>query len=167
MKSPGYVAGVTSIWRRLLDERRAATPDEVEAQAYAGFCQEAFNTIWWIGMPLGPSVVPALARVKHERDVIDPSRFLDGKKAEVSCASPDDRVKFTARTDGKTLTVISFNASPAATEAVWSLPFDGEAEVLFENRAIETVESGTGTHLFGFEDDFGPLGVHVYRLKAW
>ena len=30
MKSPGYVAGVTSIWRRLLDERRAATPDEVE-----------------------------------------------------------------------------------------------------------------------------------------
>ncbi len=31
MKSPGYVAGVTAIWRRLLDERRAATPDEMAA----------------------------------------------------------------------------------------------------------------------------------------
>lgn len=31
MKSPGYVSGVTAIWRRLLDERRAATPDEITA----------------------------------------------------------------------------------------------------------------------------------------
>ena len=31
MKSPGYVSGVTAIWRRLLDERRAATPDEMAA----------------------------------------------------------------------------------------------------------------------------------------
>ncbi len=29
MKSPEYVLGVTKIWRRLLDERRAATPDEI------------------------------------------------------------------------------------------------------------------------------------------
>lgn len=140
------------------DWMRDATPDEVEAQAYAGFCQEAFNTIWWIGMPLGPSVVPALARVKRERDVIDPSRFLDGKKAKVSCESPDDRVKFTARTDGKTLTVISFNASPAATEAVWSLPFDGEAKVLFENRRVK-VRNGT------MKDRFAGHGRHVYRIR--
>ena len=31
MKSPGYVSGVTAIWRRLLDENRAATPDEMAA----------------------------------------------------------------------------------------------------------------------------------------
>lgn len=31
MKSPGYVGGVTGIWRRLLDERRAATPEEMTA----------------------------------------------------------------------------------------------------------------------------------------
>ena len=31
MKSPGYVGGVVAIWRRLLDERRAATPDEMAA----------------------------------------------------------------------------------------------------------------------------------------
>ncbi len=31
MKSPGYVAGVTAMWRRLLDEHRAATPDELGA----------------------------------------------------------------------------------------------------------------------------------------
>ena len=29
MKSPGYVYGVTSVYRRLLDEGRAATPDEI------------------------------------------------------------------------------------------------------------------------------------------
>ncbi len=31
MKSPGYVGGVTAIWRRLLNERRAATPEELSA----------------------------------------------------------------------------------------------------------------------------------------
>ena len=31
MKSPGYVGGVTAIWRKLLDENRAATPDEMAA----------------------------------------------------------------------------------------------------------------------------------------
>ncbi len=31
MKSPGYVGGVTAIWRRLLDENRAATPEEMTA----------------------------------------------------------------------------------------------------------------------------------------
>ena len=31
MKSPGYVSGVTAIWRRLLDENRAATPVEMAA----------------------------------------------------------------------------------------------------------------------------------------
>lgn len=31
MKSPGYVSGVTAIWRRLLDEGRAATPEEMTA----------------------------------------------------------------------------------------------------------------------------------------
>ncbi len=31
MKSPGYVGGVTAIWRRLLDEGRAATPEEITA----------------------------------------------------------------------------------------------------------------------------------------
>ena len=31
MKSPGYVSGVTAIWRRLLDEGRAATPEEITA----------------------------------------------------------------------------------------------------------------------------------------
>lgn len=140
------------------DWMRDATPDEIEAQAYAGFCQEIFNVCWWIGMPLGPSVVPAVARVKRERDAIDPSVFLDGEKAAVSCASPDDRVKFTARADGKTLTIISFNASPAATEAVWTLPFDGEAEVLFENRCVK-VEKGV------MKDRFARHGRHVYRIS--
>ena len=31
MKSPGYVSGVTAIWRRLLDENRTATPEEMAA----------------------------------------------------------------------------------------------------------------------------------------
>ena len=31
MKSPGYVSGVTAIWRKLLDENRAASPEEMAA----------------------------------------------------------------------------------------------------------------------------------------
>ena len=42
MKSPAYVGGVVSIWRRLLDERRAATPDEIAALADL-FSREGFT----------------------------------------------------------------------------------------------------------------------------
>ncbi len=42
MKSPGYVAGVTAIWRTLLDERRAATPAEAAALADL-FSREGFT----------------------------------------------------------------------------------------------------------------------------
>jgi len=42
MKSPAYVGGVVSVWRRLLDERRAATPDEMAALADL-FSREGFT----------------------------------------------------------------------------------------------------------------------------
>ncbi len=42
MKSPAYVGGVVSIWRKLLDERRAATPDEMAALADL-FSREGFT----------------------------------------------------------------------------------------------------------------------------
>lgn len=42
MKSPAYVGGVTSIYRRLLDERRSASPEETQALAEL-FSREGFT----------------------------------------------------------------------------------------------------------------------------
>ena len=48
MKSPDYVFGVTSIYRRLLDERRAATPEEHKRLA-ALFCRGGFTDAYAVG----------------------------------------------------------------------------------------------------------------------
>ena len=48
MKSPAYVGGVTAIYRRLLDERRSATPDEVRMLAEL-FSREGFTDGYFKG----------------------------------------------------------------------------------------------------------------------
>lgn len=48
MKSAGYVGGVTAIWRRLLDERRAATEDELQKLSDL-FSRGGFTDGYFIG----------------------------------------------------------------------------------------------------------------------
>ncbi len=48
MKSPEYVYGVTSIWRRLIDERRSATPDEM-AELASLFSRSGFTDGYFTG----------------------------------------------------------------------------------------------------------------------
>lgn len=90
--------------------------------------------------------------------------ILDGAKTD---ALGDPSVCALLKDNAGDKLLIVVNTATKPVRARLSATDVRKAEVLFENRAIETVESGTGTHLFGFEDDFGPLGVHVYRLKAW
>lgn len=53
MKSPSYVYGVTSVYRRLLDERRAATAEEC-AQLQALFSRGGFSDAYLRGKPSEP-----------------------------------------------------------------------------------------------------------------
>lgn len=48
LKSPDYVYGVTRIWRRLLDERRRATPDEIARLAEL-FSRDGFSDGYYKG----------------------------------------------------------------------------------------------------------------------
>lgn len=53
MKSAAYVYGVTSLYRRLLDERRAATPEE-NARLAALFSRGGFTDGYFTGRPASP-----------------------------------------------------------------------------------------------------------------
>lgn len=52
MKSPAYVAGVTGVYRRLLDEGRDATPDEIKSLA-ALFSRGGFTDGYFTGIVAG------------------------------------------------------------------------------------------------------------------
>ena len=138
---------------------RDPTPEEVVAQAYIGFSLELFGVRWWQACPLTEPVLPTMARVKRERDEINPSRFLDGARCDVSCASWNDSVKFTARTDGQILTIISVNIASRPVAAKWTLPTKSSAaDVLFEDRTFRIDGKA-------FEDSYGPHERHVYRIR--
>jgi putative protease len=53
MKTPGYVHGVTSVYRRLLDEERAATPEELRYLARL-FSRGGFTDRYYFGRPEAP-----------------------------------------------------------------------------------------------------------------
>ncbi len=79
MKSPGYVGGVTAIWRRLLDERREATPDE---QAALGdlFSRGGFTDGYQTGH--------IDARMMGVRSEADKARTATAEKAAMSAKYP-------------------------------------------------------------------------------
>ncbi|HBE13311.1 MAG TPA: hypothetical protein DCY74_03970, partial [Clostridiales bacterium] len=62
MKPPGYVYGVTSIYRRLLDERRNATPDEI-AYLAALFSRSGFTSGYFTG-----NMTKSMLGIRREED---------------------------------------------------------------------------------------------------
>lgn len=82
MKSPGYVGGVTRIYRTLLDERRAATQAEVDALRRI-FSRGGFTDAYFTGT--GNSLRNMLG-VRSERDKAE-SRLSAVPKGKVSAAA--------------------------------------------------------------------------------
>ncbi len=79
MKSPGYVGGVTAIWRRLLDERRAATQDEMQALADL-FSRDGFTDGYQTGH--------IDRRMMGVRSEADKTRTAAAEKAAVNAKYP-------------------------------------------------------------------------------
>ena len=147
-------AGHYSIWPR------DASPAEVLAQAYMGYVLEVFNVKWWTLAPMTGDVIPAMAQAKREMDLIDPSKFLDGESAEVTCKSRNDAVKFTARRMKSGVTrVIAVNIENRPNAAKWTLPSAPKAAKALVGKGPDKVSGAT------IEDAFGPLERRVYDFR--
>ena len=81
MKSPAYVHGVVSVYRRLLDERRAARPDE-NRRLRELFSRDGFTDAYLRGKPSEPMTG---RRSEEERDA---GRALPPPPAPAASASP-------------------------------------------------------------------------------
>ena len=146
--------GHFAIWNR------DATPAEIIAQAYNGYVLEVFNICWWYGVPLSEVACNAVAQGKRERDLIDPSAFLDGTPVAVKCASRNDAVKFSARKMKNGVTrIIALNIEERANRAKWTLlETPGQIKALIGKGPGRV----SGNMIF---DTFGPLERRVYDVK--
>ena len=138
---------------------RDATPAEVIAQAYNGFVLEIFGILWWQAVPLTAPAGDAVAQVKRERDLIDPSAFLDGTPVGIACDSRNDAVKFTARRMKNGITrLIAINIENRPNTAKWTLPGPVKNVRPLVGKAPDKID---GVQI---EDRFGPLERRVYDL---
>ena len=136
MKSPGYVGGVTAIWRKLLDENRAATPEEMAALgdlfSRGGFT-DGYQT---------ETVTRAMMGIRSEGDK---ERTAAAEKAAASAKYPPHlplSMTFTAKADTPvTLTARAplFRQGGADGETV-SVTVEGDVPVAAENTPL-TAES--------------------------
>lgn len=127
MKSPEYVRDVTAIWRRLLDERRAASPDEMRRLAEI-FSRGGFTDTYFRGIkPDGNN--SAMLGVRSADDkaasrALEPFRAITRTKPvrfDVVIAA-DEPMKLTATVGERSVTVAG-----AVPQAARTAPLDEEA----------------------------------------
>ena len=123
MKSPGYVYGVTSVYRRLLDEKRAATESEI-AELERIFSRGGFTDGYFTGK-LGRAMlgVRSAADKANSREANDAAIPPIPVKAELSCtvqAGVPARLTLTAA--GRSVTVAG-----DTPEAAKSAPLEKDA----------------------------------------
>lgn len=110
MKSPEYVGAVTAVYRRLINENRAATDDEVaflaEVFSRGGFTNSYFHS------RIGKNMLGVRSDSDKERSrALPPFKGLT-QKAPVSfsfTAKENERVTLTAEKSGRTVTVTGEN----------------------------------------------------------
>lgn len=81
MKSPDYVYGVTRIYRRLLDEKRAATPNEIK-ELEALFSRSGFTDGYYVG-----KISKAMNGIRSESDKA--ATYRSTKKQTESSPKPE------------------------------------------------------------------------------
>lgn len=139
---------------------RDATSDEVLAQAYNGYILGLFNVIWFAAIPLTEPTQDAVVQAKRERDLIDPSAFLDGTPVDIRCESHYDAVKFTVRRLKNGVTrLIALNIENRPNAAKWTLPSAPKSAKALIGKGPDKVAGST------IEDGFGPLERRVYDLQ--
>ncbi len=153
MKSPGYVSGVCAVWRRLLDEGRAATEDEVRFLADL-FSRDGFTDGYQIGR-----VNRAMMGVRRDADK---ERTAAAEKAALATRHrprlPVDMI-LTAR-EGEAVTLSATaplyrqGNEPSDTVCV---TVQGEMPLPAEGRALTHEDA---------ERQLGRTGATAYRLES-
>ena len=123
MKSPGYVYGVTSVYRRLLDEKRAATQSEI-AELERIFSRGGFTDGYFTGKlgraMLGVRSAADKANSREANDAVIPPIPV---KAVLSCAvRPGEPARLTLAAAGRSVTV-----SGDTPEAAKNAPLEKDA----------------------------------------
>lgn len=124
MKSPSYVHGVVSVYRRLLDERCAARPEENKYLREL-FSRDGFTDAYLRGRPAEPMTGRRTARDKSESRALPPPPAPTRKaplRAAVTLRAGEASSLTLTRADGKT--VCAQGALPAPAR---SAPLTAEA----------------------------------------
>lgn len=155
-------------------DARYPTPAEYRCMAYLSIIN-GVKGLWfytgsgqrdWQGKPAGllnkleESHWDYVQQLVRELRSLEPVLVAPSGKAEIKLAPADAPVEFTLRESGGALYLIAANKSERPQQVRFTGPAlaGRKVEVLYEASAAQ-VEQGTLT------GDFGPLGVHVYRLK--
>lgn len=146
-----------------LDLGRPPTRDEVRCMTYLSLTHNAKGLLYYCYYDT--RVLPQYAEIwKWLKEIGGEVKSLFPvllSPDTISSQCGDSRIHRLARRAGKNVTLMAVNGTQEAKPATISIdaPFNGKAEVLFENREV-TVSQGTIT------DSFGPLEAHVYCMKS-
>ncbi len=159
-------------WTGALEKQKDVTPAHIKAEVWMAICRGAtaigyFTHVWkpayhQFGVPEENRI--ALREINAQITRLAPAILSDEPMPAVTIRTEADvKLDVLARRHAGSLYLFAVNyderAVPAqATVTVPNLPAEAEIEVLDERRVIRA-RAGS------FSDDFGPLAVHLYRVK--
>jgi hypothetical protein len=159
-------------WTGPLEKQKDVTPAHIKAEVWMTICRGAtaigyFTHVWkpsyqQFGVPEENRA--ALREINAQITRLAPTILSDERVPAVTISGPDDvKLDVMAKQHAANLCLFAVNYDernvPAtATIAVPGLAAGAEIEVLDEDRVIRA-QAGS------FHDDFGPLAVHLYRVR--
>jgi hypothetical protein len=159
-------------WTGPLEKQKDVTPAHIKAEVWMAICRGAtaigyFTHVWkpayhQFGVPEENRA--ALREINAQITRLAPTILSDERAPAVTISAPDDvKLDVMAKQHAGNLCLFAVNYDernvPAtATIAVPGLAAGAEIEVLDEDRVIRA-QAGS------FRDNFGPLAVHLYRVR--
>lgn len=159
-------------WTGSLENQKDVTPAHIKAEVWMTICRGAtaigyFTHVWkpsysQFGVPERNRT--ALREINAQITRLAPAILSEEPVPAVTIhAEADVKLDVMAKQHAGNLTLFAVNYDPRAVPAkatisVSDLRAGAEIEVLDENRVIRA-QAGS------FRDDFGPLAVHLYRVK--
>lgn len=151
-----------------------ATPQQVKAEVWMSlvrgsqgiiyFCHQFQPTFIEAGMLADDAMVAGITAINQQIQQLAPVLNSDSvaDAATVESSAADTPVEFVAKRQGVELYLFAVAMRGNATAATFRLadgPKSTQVEVIGESRVVELTNGQ-------FRDEFGPWGVHLYRLKS-
>lgn len=158
---------------RIGNEKTKPTPDQVRAEAWMSIIHGSRGFIYFVhqfkpefreaALVDDPEMLAAVTKLNRQIQELAPviNSIEPGPTLGVKTAGEDRAVAALARSHAGETYVFAVEMTGKARKARFTLeggPDDARVEVLGEGRSVDLGKEG-------FEDDFGPWEVHLYRLK--